>query len=292
MLACGPRLTLAVLVLIAATGPQTGQASPPGAPVAATLRPYFGQLRTVQVMSGTHPLTLLLDTGGGQTLITPEAAAKVGCVPFGRSVGHRMSGDPVVFQRCDAVPLQLEGVTLDGPEVAVFDLMALLPPELPRLDGVLSLKSFNRLAVTIDFPDRLVLESVESAASRRSVMTPLTARLATGEDGNALTVFLAADAPRAPVWMLLDSGNLVGTMLSPGAATHLGLPPASIVTEGGTRFFDGLPIRIRGLEPIVERVTISDLIYDGALGASFMARGPIMIDLRDGHLWVGFQSRR
>lgn len=293
MLSRGVTVALSALALVAlAERPAGGQASLPHAPVEVSLDPYFRQLTTVQVTSGSQSLTLLLDTGGGQTLITPEAAGRLGCVPFGMRTGYRMSGERVVFQRCESIPLRIGGVPLNAPEVGVFDLMALLPPELPKLDGVLSLDSFDGLVVTIELPNRLILESAGSAAPRRGLMTALTARRATGEGGNALTVFLAADAPRGPLWMLLDSGNLVGAILSPAAVSQLGVAPSSIQAEGDTRFIADMPLRVRGLEALVGRVVVSDLIHDGALGADFMARGRVMFDLRDERLWVGFEPRR
>lgn len=48
---------------------------------------------------------MLLDTGGGATLITPEVARQIGCTPFGRDVGHRMTGEAAEFQRCEALAL-------------------------------------------------------------------------------------------------------------------------------------------------------------------------------------------
>jgi hypothetical protein len=122
----------------------------PAVPADIPLRPYFRELRTVDVVSGRDTLVFLLDTGGGHTLVTPEVAVRLGCEPYGRSVGHRMSGERVEFQWCGFLPLVLEGIALHDATVAVFDLGAVLPRELPALDGVLALPSLRGHVVTLD----------------------------------------------------------------------------------------------------------------------------------------------
>jgi hypothetical protein len=255
----------------------------PAEPVEVRLSPYFRELRTLQLTSGNDTLTFLLDTGGGHTLLTTEAAQRLGCTPFGRSLAHRMSGERVEFQWCTGVALALGGVPLEHEKVAVFDLMALLPPVLPRLDGLLSLQSFAHRVVSIDHPgERLVLESDASAATRRRIAEPLVARTATGQDGSTLTLFLAARAEGAPIWLLLDNGNLTGTILSPHALRQIGHRPDAAMEAVEVRGFEVL-----GLTPATERVQVRDVLYDGVLGASFMQRGLFLFDLRGKDPWVG-----
>lgn len=89
-------------------------------------------------MLGGDTLTLLFDSGGGATLITPSLALRLGCHAYGRDVGHRMTGESVEFQQCDSLTLTFSGWQRRFTPVAVFDVNALLPAELPRLDGVLA----------------------------------------------------------------------------------------------------------------------------------------------------------
>jgi hypothetical protein len=163
----------------------------PRAPVEVALALYFRELRTVQVTSGRDTLRLLLDTGGGHTLVTPEAAHRLGCEPFGRSVGHRMSGERVEFQWCNDIRLLVRDVPLAAARVAVFDLGAVLPPELPSLDGLLSLKSFADHVVTIDMArDRMSSMAlgrnetsspdVSDRVLQHHISTPLDSRGAAG----------------------------------------------------------------------------------------------------------------
>jgi hypothetical protein len=147
----------------------------PADPVEVRLTPYFRELRTVEAVSGRDTFRLLLDTGGGHTLLTPDAAHRLGCQPFGRSVGHQMSGERVEFRWCSDVGLRLGGLPLGLESFAVFDLGAVLPSELPKLDGLLALPSFVDHVVTFDLAtDRLVFESEESAAARRAEQSALT----------------------------------------------------------------------------------------------------------------------
>jgi hypothetical protein len=266
---------------------QSGRAvdsSLPANPVEVPLAPYFRELRTVRAVSGADTLTLLLDTGGGHTLVTPGAARRLGCEPFGRSVGHRMSGERVEFQWCSGVRLQLEDVSLGSDLLAVFDLAAVLPPELPRLDGVLGLKSFTDKVVTFDLAgERLILESGGSADARRSAHRPLEARLATGEDGSSLTIFLAAAAVPEPIWLLLDSGNLIGTILSPYGARQLRVPDA----DGAPPTRIEVDLQLMGLPPTPTSALIRDIIYDGVLGADFFFGKLLTLDLRGNEPWAG-----
>ena len=61
----------------------TGSFGPPG----AMDTPH----RTVQVAIAGKERTLLLDSGGGLTLISPRVAADLGCQPHGRFTAHRMT---------------------------------------------------------------------------------------------------------------------------------------------------------------------------------------------------------
>lgn len=257
----------------------------PPAPVEVPLSPYFRQLRTVRATTAAgDSLSLLLDTGGGSTLLTVQAAERLGCRPFGRQTGYRMSGERVDFQWCGEVPLSLGGVRLAQPVVAVYDLMALLPEGLPPLDGVLSLRSFEDRVLTVDLGGgRLVMESDSSTSRRATGGRPLQARVATGEDGGMLTVFLAVRGERGPLWLLLDSGNLVGTLLAPHAARQLGIPADSGAVTAR--------IEVLGLPAADGPVFVRELILDGALGAAFMEQGPLTLDLRHGRVRVYLGGR-
>ncbi|HJZ12282.1 MAG TPA: hypothetical protein VJ521_09035, partial [Acidobacteriota bacterium] len=114
-----------------------------------TFKPYLGRLRTVEASIHNRSYPFLFDTGGGLTIITPAVAKEIGCAPWGRIIAHRMDGQTVPFQRCGSADIGLNGMIVNT-EVFVFDLMALLPKDVPPLGGILSLHTFMNHAITIN----------------------------------------------------------------------------------------------------------------------------------------------
>ena len=267
---------------------QYGAASArPDTPIIIPLSPYAGRLVTVRAVAGSDTLRMLFDTGAGLTLVMPGVARRLGCTPSGRIVGHRMTGDRVEFTRCAGATLALEGLVVRHEPIGVFDLMALLPPELPRLDGVLSLATFAGQTLTLNLRCRLLLvESPASARTRTRGMHPLAARIATGASGGGLTVFVRAGTGPTPIWLELDSGNLDHVLLSPHAAVALGL---DTVVMGDSAIV--APIPVTGLDATPMRTALRALIHDGALNETWMAQGELTFDLASGLVWSDLSAR-
>ena len=245
-----------------------------GAPIVLALEPYVGRLVTLGGTLGADSLRLLFDTGGGQTLLAPDVAARVPCRPSGRSVGFRMSGERVEWPVCTGVPLDVTG---EGPRkvtVGVWDLMAVLPEGLPHLDGLVSLKSFEDRALTLDLARRrVVIETASSLAVRLEGMTPVPIRLATGTSGESLTVFLRARVDgEGEYWLLLDSANLAETLLG----RHVRADTASF--DASIAFSDGLAVRAQA--------RAADIIYDGALSEAALRQLIVTLDLARGAAWI------
>jgi hypothetical protein len=251
-------------------------------PAVVPLSPWAGLLRSVTVtVDGTaHPF--IFDTGGGQTVITPEVAAAVGCTPYGRAIGFRMSGERVEFEYCDNVALRLGQVALAREPVGVFDLKSILPAGLPRADGVLSLRSFRDRPVTIALgAGRLTLETADSLAARVRRMRPLTIRIATGPSGAETTVYVAARVGERRVWLLLDSGNGDPALVAPHVAAMAGLKGA----EGDA------VIQIDGVGPVQLPIRQLPIIYDGVLGARFIQDWILTFDLASARAWAAPANR-
>ena len=250
----------------------TGGAAPPRDAATLALTPYFRELRVVHVMAGDDPLTMLVDTGGGATLVTPQVAARHGCQPYGHDVGYRMTGERVAFQRCDAIELSSGRWRRRIAPVAVFDVNALLPKELPPLDGVLALDAFRGDVVTLDWPAGAV--TVHGSADRAAALARhgVAVRVATGETGRMLSAFVPVAARKGRLWFLLDSGNLRGTLVgSDAVGDGLLERPAA----------DGrLTLAIASLPPASMPASVTDLTIDGALGTSFLMQAPVTLDLR------------
>ena len=265
-------MTPILVVLVAlATGGRAAM------PAVVPLSPWAGLLRSVTVtVDGTaHPF--IFDTGGGTTMITPEVAASVGCTPYGRTIGFRMSGERVEFEYCDNVALRLGQVALAREPVGVYDLKSILPAGLPRADGVLSLRSFRDRPVTIALgAGRLTLETAGSLAARVRRMRRLTIRIATGPSGAETTVYVAARVGGRRVWLLLDSGNGDPALVAPHVAAMAGLKG----TEGDA------VIQIDGVGPVQLPIRPKPIIYDGVLGAGFIQDWILTFDLASARAWA------
>jgi len=265
---------LAMVSLAAGCGAsQAPVAAPAGTTAVLALQPYFRELKTVRVSAAGRPLTMLLDTGGGATLVTPDVARALGCTPFGRDMGHRMTGEAVEFQRCEALALSAGTWQRRIEPVGVFDINRLLPPELPKLDGVLALDAFEGEVVTLDWAAGTLTAHATADAAPALKRTGVPVRIATGDSGRFYSALLPVAASRGGLWFLLDSGNIRGTLV----ARHVARDGRLNIAENGDT---ALTI---GARPSVRlRTEAADLDIDGALGTSWLLLGPVTLDLRGG----------
>jgi hypothetical protein len=280
---------LAVLAMLGALSASSAQRLAEGAPslssraagpVTIPLHRYQGRLRTMRVVVGGHPHDFLFDTGGGLTFVSPAVADRARCVPAGRSVGFRMSGERLDTPLCTGtIPMELGAWHTAVAGAGVFDIMKLLPAGWPPLSGVISLHTFAGLAITMDLAhDRLVVETPASFAARVRKMTPLEGRLATGMDGAAVSLFVAARVGGGKLWLELDSGNLDVIQLAPYAARLLGV--ADVPADVTLRLAPSHAIT----SPARRHRTV---IYDGVLSERAIAGDVYTMDLATGKLWVG-----
>jgi hypothetical protein len=265
----------------------------PNHPIEARLEPYMGRLKQLQIQVGSKTLPFLFDTGGELTLVDPEVTALIGCEPYGRLTGFQMSGQRVEFQQCGRVDLRLGGLTLRR-EVGVFDLMALLPEDWPRLSGVLSLHTFRDNAITLDLANnRLIIETEKSLQDRVRNMQELRMHIARGIEGRGLNVYLVAKARRGSIRLLLDSGNLAGFILAPHAIEQLGLelpdlgPGADNTSEDATH---DVILDIVGLGPVSTAIISRDIVHDGAISAEFLEKLILTMDFRSNRVWARFHT--
>lgn len=236
-------------------------------------------IRTVRVAIAGDTLDFLFDTGGGVTVISPAVAARLGCVPSGRSVGFRMTGQMLSGAFCHDVSLSVGGIALND-DAGVMDFAEMLGPKAPKVDGMISLSTLRGRALTLDLPhDRLVVETPASLAARVRDMTPLTARLATGVSGGELGVYIGVPAGTTMLWLEWDSEHNARTFLAPHAAKLLGL------TDSTGRGDIELPLAPR-VRPTIA-VQTKDIIHDGVLSARFLERATWSVDLATGRMWIG-----
>jgi hypothetical protein len=272
-------LTLTVALLVLPGVPCASPASRAAQPFTIPLHRYQGRLRTMRVLIGGQAFDFLFDTGGGLTLVAPAVAARARCVPAGRSVGYRMSGERLDVPLCTGtIPIELGAWHTAVAGAGVLDVMKLLPAGWPPLSGVVSLHTFAGRAITLDLAhDRVIVETPASLAARVRRMTPLEGRLATGMDGAAVSLFVAARAGGGKLWFELDTGNLDVIQLAPYAARLLGVAdaPANVTLRLAPSHVITAPARRR-----------REVIYDGVLSEAALARDVYTMDLATGRLWV------
>jgi hypothetical protein len=264
-------ILVAFTPLALAAGPEAEEA------VSVRLRPYVGRLLSVPIVVEQRNLTFLLDTGGGQTLITPGLAATLGCIPHGRAVGFRMNGDRVEFKYCDRARLEIGGRAVERSPIAVWDVMSILPKDFPPLDGVLALDALADRAFSLDLANAtLTLESTASLARRLPGTRKLTARVANGLSGAERTLFLRG-ALDEPGWFLFDSGNLDLVQATPHMLRATGPLPREV---------DAALLNIDGLPPAKSSLRVRDILYDGALSESFLRAWVWTFRLATGEVWA------
>ncbi|WP_205504131.1 retropepsin-like aspartic protease [Rufibacter psychrotolerans] len=245
------------------------------------LEVYAGNLKAVRVTIEGKPYRFLFDTGGGETIISPQIAQALGKTPYGQLSAYRMSGEKVVFQKSDSVTLSLSGQLLFQNQVAVWDLMSILPKGLPQLDGVISLKTFSGKILGIDLKNnQLTVEDEKSFAARRKNLTLLNSRFANGLAGNELSLFLEVQGSNKKLWFLFDSGNLGHILLSPSTVQVLGLKASS---APGTEL-QNVPLTLHR-KALPAPATVKDILYDGALNFSFIKENTYYLDLKKLQVW-------
>ncbi|MBP6013480.1 MAG: aspartyl protease family protein [Alphaproteobacteria bacterium] len=232
------------------------------------LEPYAGKLKHVRVTVAGAERQFLFDTGGGYTLVTPQLARLIGCTPSGRIAGFRMTGARFDTATCASVRLTIGSLPSRVEAVGVFDLMALLPKELPALEGVISLASFRAQRVTLDLAGGRMIVGAESNG------VPFPCRAATGLDGSNYVLFASVERSGSAYWFEIDSGNLDSVLVAPHAAPQFGLDPTTKeATETDLALGQSASARVS--------VRVANILYDGVLSAQFLEGGTLSANLSD-----------
>jgi len=225
------------------------------------------------------PRLFTFDTGGGITIVSPALAREMGCTPFGRLAGHRMTGEKLEMPRCDAARIDWAGTSLIAPVAGVFDVTPLAAADAAPVDGLLALDIFAGKTVTLDMAGlTLTVETAESAAERIRGAAELPAKLAREIGGRALAVYVGVPSAQGPLAFELDSANGGTILVSKPYAALMGLDPEGGPQQG--RFALAPGIEASGL------MFAPDLLIDGNLGVPFMKHWVITMDLAHGRVWL------
>ena len=247
------------------------------------LQDYLSNLKIISVVISGKSCSLLFDTGGGETMISPALANSLKKNIHGNVTGFRMSGEMIAYPICDSITVSMGHTKLFHSVVGVWDIMSLLPKDFPKVDGVLSLKSFESTIITLDLGNnRILIHNSTSFRKGVSKKTLLQSRFANGLAGNELNIFLAVYKNRNRYWFLFDSGNIGNLLFSHHSAYEWLLETD---TTNGNRSF-GLTSIMLGKKEISTTAESASIIYDGALNYDILSKSIFIIDFRKKQIWM------
>lgn len=248
-------------------------------PTVIPLENYLAAQKALHASVNGHEGLFLFDTGEGVSTISPAFAKKIGCEPWGRVTGFRMSGERLDFQRCDNLRFKVPGANLSAPIVGVFDIMALLPKDVPELDGALGLDIFAGRIVTIEpHANRLIIETPQSLAARIRHAKEIPARLVRDAEGVALAIDAGVPTAKGLAWMELDTGNGGTLVIGKHIAPLFGLKPdAKKPQPVSFMLTNGVHVSGTARTP--------DLIMDGNISNQFLKDWNLTLDLAHGRAW-------
>lgn len=241
----------------------------------AVLEP-LGPLFTATVDVAGAPRRFLVDTGGGMTVFSPELASQAGCALGGPITGFRMSGERLDAPRCEGATVGVAGWVSRAHTVMVMDINKLLPPDWPRLDGLLSLSTFQGNTVTIDLARRRLSVNHLVPQGARSVR----ARFERSVTGLSLVAFMASRHNESDLWLEVDTGSTSALLINQPLAQVLG-QTALAASSGIT-----VDLRIDNGSPVRAPVEMAQLIVDGNIGLGIMRTWALTFDLRNDQVWV------
>ncbi len=244
------------------------------------LIPYLGVQWAFRARAGDQEGLFLFDTGGGTTIVSPKTAALVGCKPWGQLTGFRMRGQRLAVPRCDDFRLSVSGLAISAPTAGVFDLMAEPPPGSPELMGSVALDAFAGRAITLDIAhQQLIVESPKSLQVRVRKSREVAVRYGREVEGLALSPFVGVQTKSGVLWMEVDSGSDAPSTMGRHVAALLGLDPS---TKAG----QDISARLIGGVALRGRTHVSDLIYDGNIGAPTLSNWIVTFDLGGERMWI------
>ena len=243
----------------------------------------LGKAATVNVQIGTKTYPFLLDTGSGVTMITPEVAREIGCVPFGRISGLDAFGKKLDLPRCDQVALKI-GDFSRKVDTAVRDIMPFFSPETPQIGGIVALQTFENQMLTIDLAgNRIVLETEGTLAERTGPMKLLETRISRPFTGVGLEILAAAKTPKGNVWMLFDTGNTNWSHIAPHALKQLDI---NLDAPNKAKIVKPVKFDVVGLGQFEIMGREREMIYDVRVNYDTLTKLVYTMDLRNGKMWA------
>ncbi|MGI4827215.1 MAG: hypothetical protein ACRYFU_03355 [Janthinobacterium lividum] len=239
---------------------------------------------TVHATIAGHEGTFLFDSGAGISNISPDFAASIKCRPWGQITGFRMTGQRLDMPRCDHVAFTLAGRSFPASTVGVIDMTKFLPSEVGHIDGTIALDLLANQVFTLSYAGHFIRILDRNALSQTvKGLHSMPVHVVRDAEGLAVAVNLPVSTSAGTAWFEMDSGNGSGLVV-----VNKALAPLFDLTEG-----KDLPVSL-SLEDgttFIGPARVLDLILDGNLGASFLSRHDVTIDLPHHKAWVSPETR-
>lgn len=253
-------------------------ARPEDGPQVIKLERFRKALWKVHVTVNGKPGDFLLDTGGGNTLVTDAFSDGINCSYWGRTTGYNMFGERNDGPHCDNVHIMAGDVPLTAVNVSRIDFGDRFAGDKTP-DGLLSLDAFDGKAFTLDqVAGTLTIETPGSLAKRTKQMKELPFRISRECSARCLSGFVGVPTAQGMTWLILDSGAGGVSLIAKEYAQVFGLTPQS----GEQR----LRYTIAPGVTVDSPVLVTDMIMDGNLGQPFMSQYILTFDLADSRLWI------
>lgn len=253
---------------------------PQSAPGLIHLEPYLDEHWAFRATIKGREELFLLDTGGGLTAISPDAAAETGCEPWGQLTGFRMRGDRLDLKRCDNVEIDAGAIVLRLPATGIWDFSKTLPKDAAPIAGNVGLDAFAGRVITLDIGNRqLAIETPNSLRARIAAAKEVPVQFIKEAEGYSTTIAAALDTPKGRIWMHLDSGDDVPITIGSHVAVELGLDPQ----KKGAQPFDA---SLAGGVALRGSAHVKDIIFDGNVGAPVISGWIMTVDLVHQRLWI------
>ncbi len=246
------------------------------------LRPYFKELRVTDVTINGTAYTFLFDTGGGETFLSKNIADSLQKDVYGKVTGIRMNGEQLFYQKADSIVLQVGKTTLLHPTIGVWNVMEVLPKELPVVDGILSLKSFQNQILTIDLHSNLlIIETEASFQLKKLKMRELPVRFVNGLNGIEKNILVCIQGRQHRYWFLFDTGNIGPAILNKEIAACTDL----VNSTSGSSLNEFPTIFQSGSFKFAATTTLDTILYDGALNYQSLEQYIFTIDFKTERMW-------
>ncbi|MFW9807392.1 MAG: retropepsin-like aspartic protease, partial [Candidatus Thorarchaeota archaeon] len=105
-------------------------------------------------INGNGPYDFVLDTGAGNTVITPELASKIELDPKPVQGIARGIGGDVQLELAEVHKLSVNGSEISYTQAVVLDLSKVSPKGKLIENGIIGYDFLNRFETTIDYPGK------------------------------------------------------------------------------------------------------------------------------------------